>query len=203
MLTWSVVLRGPLVGASLERLRGLQEGLGTSHKQPHGLTVQAWSGCLTGGRETGSFITKGLVSYTQSVGVDSAAQASILFTYFKKVFGCALLLRSQFPGQGWTPGPWQWKRSVLTTGTSLAVQWLAFRASPAGCVGSIPGRGTKILPAVQPSRKKRIGKILNFMGLECLHTRLPASPPGEWKGALTSFLSTKLMKPMTLQLGNV
>ena len=94
MLTWSVVLRGPLVGASLERLRGLQEGLGTSHKQPHGLTVQAWSGCLTGGRETGSFITKGLVSYTQSVGVDSAAQASILFTYFKKVFGCALLLRS-------------------------------------------------------------------------------------------------------------
>ena len=79
-----MVLRGPLVGASLERLRGLQEGLGTSHNQPHGLTVQAWPGCLTGGRETGSFITKGLVSYTQSVGVDSAAQASIFLLILKK-----------------------------------------------------------------------------------------------------------------------
>ena len=36
----------------------------------------------TVGRETENFITKGLVSYTQLVCVDSAAQASILFTYF-------------------------------------------------------------------------------------------------------------------------
>ena len=53
MLTWSVVLRGPLVGASLERLRGLQEGLGTSHN--HRASLQAWPGCLTGGRETENF----------------------------------------------------------------------------------------------------------------------------------------------------
>ena len=57
-------------------------------------------------------------------------------------------------------------------------------------MGSVPGRGTKILPGVQPSQKKK-GKILNFMGLGYLLTRLPASAPGEWKGALTSFLSTK------------
>ena len=35
-------------------------------------------------------------------------------------------------------------------GTSLAVQWLRFRASTAGGgAGSIPGLGTKILPAVR------------------------------------------------------
>ena len=39
-------------------------------------------------------------------------------------------------------------------GTSLVVQWLRLRTSTAGGVGSIPGRGTKILRAVQPKKKK-------------------------------------------------
>lgn len=30
----------------------------------------------------------------------------------------------------------------------LAVQWLRFQASTAGCVGFIPNQGTKIPPAV-------------------------------------------------------
>ena len=38
-------------------------------------------------------------------------------------------------------------------GTSLAVQWLGLGASPAGGTGSIPGRGTKILHAVQRGQK--------------------------------------------------
>ena len=38
--------------------------------------------------------------------------------------------------------------------TSLAVQQLRLRTSTAGAVGSIPGRGTKILRAVQPKKKK-------------------------------------------------
>ena len=50
---------------------------------------------------------------------------------------CKLYLEKVFEG----------KESGL--GTSLAVQWLGLRASTAGDVGSIPGRGTKIPQAVQ------------------------------------------------------
>ena len=39
-------------------------------------------------------------------------------------------------------------------GTSLAVQWLRLRASTAGGVGSIPGRGTKIPHTAQPKIKE-------------------------------------------------
>ena len=38
--------------------------------------------------------------------------------------------------------------------TSLAVQWLRLRASNAGSMGSIPGRGTKIPHGVGRSKKK-------------------------------------------------
>ena len=39
-------------------------------------------------------------------------------------------------------------------GNSLVVQWLGLRASTAGSMGSIPGRGTKIPPccAVRPKK---------------------------------------------------
>ena len=43
-------------------------------------------------------------------------------------------------------------------GTSLVVQWLRLRASSAGAVGSIPGRGTKIQRAkhkIQNKKKKK------------------------------------------------
>ena len=45
-----------------------------------------------------------------------------------------------------------WK---YTVGTSLAVQWLGLHASTAGGMGSIPGRGTKILQAVGRRQKKK------------------------------------------------
>ena len=38
-------------------------------------------------------------------------------------------------------------------GTSLVVQWLRLRASNAGGAGSIPGQGTKILPAKKQKKK--------------------------------------------------
>ena len=38
-------------------------------------------------------------------------------------------------------------------GISLAVQWLRPQAATAGGVGSIPGRGTKILHASRPKEK--------------------------------------------------
>ena len=41
------------------------------------------------------------------------------------------------------------------TGTSLAVQWLRFCASTAGCTGSIPGQGTKIPHASGVAGKKK------------------------------------------------
>ena len=40
-------------------------------------------------------------------------------------------------------------------GTSLAVQRLRLRASAAGGLGSIPGRGTEIPPAAQRDRKEK------------------------------------------------
>ena len=45
-------------------------------------------------------------------------------------------------------------------GTSLAVQWLGLRTSTAGGMGSIPGRGTKILYAAWHSQKKKKDKDL-------------------------------------------
>ena len=43
----------------------------------------------------------------------------------------------------------------MIRGTSLAVQWLRFRTSNAGGVGSIPGQGTKIPHAAWPKEKKK------------------------------------------------
>ena len=40
-------------------------------------------------------------------------------------------------------------------GASLAVQWLRLHASTAGGMGSIPGRGTKILYATWRSQIKK------------------------------------------------
>ena len=40
-------------------------------------------------------------------------------------------------------------------GTSLVVQWLRLHTSSAGGMGSIPGRGTKILHVVQCGQKKK------------------------------------------------
>ena len=40
-------------------------------------------------------------------------------------------------------------------GNSLVVQWLAFRTSTAGSMGSVPGRGTKILQAAWCGSKKK------------------------------------------------
>ena len=44
---------------------------------------------------------------------------------------------------------------TLKTRNSLAVQWLGLRAFTAGVTGSIPGQGTKIPHAAQPSQKER------------------------------------------------
>ena len=43
----------------------------------------------------------------------------------------------------------------VVAGNSLAVQWLGLRASAAGGVGLIPGRGTKIPHAAQPKGKEK------------------------------------------------
>ena len=40
-------------------------------------------------------------------------------------------------------------------GPSLLVQWLRLCASTAGCMGAIPGWGTKILQARQPKKKTK------------------------------------------------
>ena len=47
-------------------------------------------------------------------------------------------------------------------GTSLAVQWLALRASNAGGAGLIPGRGTRIPHVARGSKKKKKKKIPHF-----------------------------------------
>ena len=44
------------------------------------------------------------------------------------------------------------------SGTSLAVQWLGLHASTARGMGSIPGRGTKILHATPRPKKKKKNK---------------------------------------------
>ena len=44
----------------------------------------------------------------------------------------------------------------MLVGNSLVVQWLGLRAFTVEGVGSIPGRGTKILQAVQCGQKKRM-----------------------------------------------
>ena len=54
-------------------------------------------------------------------------------------------------------------------GTSLAVQWLGLRASTAGGVGLIPGRGAKISHAVQRGRKKNYSVIYSY---EVIYTQL-------------------------------
>ena len=43
-------------------------------------------------------------------------------------------------------------------GTCLAGQWLGLHASIAGCMFSIPGRGTKILHAAWRGQKKKKGE---------------------------------------------
>ena len=43
---------------------------------------------------------------------------------------------------------------LVGCGTSLAIQWLSLHTSPAGSMGSLPGQGTKILPAMQHEKKK-------------------------------------------------
>ena len=40
-------------------------------------------------------------------------------------------------------------------GNSLVVQWLGFRASTAGGMGSVPGQGTKIPQTTQHGQKKK------------------------------------------------
>ena len=55
----------------------------------------------------------------------------------------------------------QWIKKGLFGGTSLAVQWLRHCSSTVGGMGAIPGRGTKILPAVwcsQNTAKKNTQK---------------------------------------------
>ena len=45
--------------------------------------------------------------------------------------------------------------------TSLAVQWLRLCTSTAGVKSSIPGRGTKILSAVQCGQKEKKKMMIN------------------------------------------
>ena len=54
----------------------------------------------------------------------------------------------------------------MNFGTSLAVQWLGLCTSTAGGVGSIPGQGTKTLPAARHGQKTTFineFKLNNFM----------------------------------------
>ena len=43
----------------------------------------------------------------------------------------------------------------MLKGTSQVIQWLRFCTSNAGCTGSIPGLGTKILYAMRCHQKKK------------------------------------------------
>ena len=43
----------------------------------------------------------------------------------------------------------------VDSGTSLVVQWLRCHTPNAGCVGFIPGWGTKILYVTWPKKKKK------------------------------------------------
>ena len=49
--------------------------------------------------------------------------------------------------------------NISDKGDSLVVQWLGLQAFTAKGMGSIPGRGTKILEAEQRSKKKKKKKI--------------------------------------------
>ena len=54
---------------------------------------------------------------------------------------------------------WKWE-FPKTNGNSLAVQWLGLDTFTAESVGSIPGRGTKILQAAWHGQKKKKKKKL-------------------------------------------
>ena len=56
----------------------------------------------------------------------------------------------------------------LTSGTSLAVQWLRLCTSTAGDPGSIPGRGTKIPHATRCSQKTKTKTNKNLKAQEGL-----------------------------------
>ena len=48
----------------------------------------------------------------------------------------------------------------------LAVQWLRLHTSTAGGVGLIPGQGTKIPHATQPSKTKQNSGLQSFLEFE-------------------------------------
>ena len=51
----------------------------------------------------------------------------------------------------------------IILGTSLVVQWLRLCISPAGSVGSVAGRGTKISHATWHSKKKKKQSVHKFL----------------------------------------
>ena len=55
---------------------------------------------------------------------------------------------------------------IHQAGTSLVVQWLRLRISTAGSVGSIPGRGTKILLHGVAKKKKKERKKFTKLYIE-------------------------------------
>ena len=58
--------------------------------------------------------------------------------------------------RGFTEGVSNLGNKTVNSGTSLAVQWLRLHAfNEGGIAGSIPGRGTKILHAAWPQKKKK------------------------------------------------
>ena len=59
------------------------------------------------------------------------------------------------------------QKLLRISGTSLAVQWLRLRASTAGAMGSISGRGSKIPRA--PRRGQKIKIIKNFRRTTAVH----------------------------------
>ena len=61
------------------------------------------------------------------------------------------------------PGP---GLKILSTGTSLVVQWLGLCASTAEGMASIPGLGTKIPHAVRCSRKKKKIQLKKILSIE-------------------------------------
>ena len=67
--------------------------------------------------------------------------------------------------------------------TSLVVRWLRLCASATGGVGSIPGRGIKILHAVRCSKKLKLKSLKKRFSWACLVVqwlRLCTSIVGEW-----------------------
>ena len=103
---------------------------------------------------------------------------------------------------------WQFEcKGFPDSGTSLVIQWLRLCTSTTGGMGSIPGRGIKILHAVWGSKKLKLKLFKKRFSWACLVVqwlRLCTSIAGEWvlipgRGTKASLVAQMVKNPPAMQ----